>query len=168
LFWILIWYSCILSDEINKEYEDLFSEFLDQINISEYDEVGISVSPNVSIFEINASFILGRLLQLKYKKDVILGGLGIDYMLSFKDVYNELWQSIMKKFKYVFGAPSEISFDKLLEAKKNGNNKEVYKTLNGAIYYKDGILTCNEKQDALLTCPDYSDFDLSFYKICTP
>jgi radical SAM superfamily enzyme YgiQ (UPF0313 family) len=155
-----------LSEDNYDEMEKLIGFLLNGIDFNEIDFVGISIGGSFSLFEIHLAFLLGKLIKLKYKKTVVFGGTNIIYFYLFKETYLDLWNQVLKNFKYIFKGPAEIPFVQLLKDINEGKGDVGYMDLSGAIYNKNGEIIANDDHVPSFSCPDFSGLDLSYYSTC--
>jgi len=155
--------NCLNDPDQIEKISDLYKYVLEGININEYDFVGISAGSCASFFEIHSSFLLGKLIQTKYNKPVVFGGVNVGIMFT-NPLFDEVFQMVVKNFKYILIGPGEKSLVRLLQAYENGSIDEVYPTLNGSILFSRGYIFPNTVDNPTFTCPDFSDFNMDFYK----
>jgi radical SAM superfamily enzyme YgiQ (UPF0313 family) len=150
--------------EIEKNIECL----LENIDFPEYDLVGISLGANVSFFEIHTSFLMGKIIQERWKKEVVFGGGDMQYLVQFREELRNLWNVILARFKYLFIGPGEESIHKLIISldSPEQEKKIIYECLPGAIFLKNGNVVYNAEAEPTFTLPDFRSLDLNFYKMC--
>ncbi|NOU18136.1 MAG: radical SAM protein [Bacteroidales bacterium] len=165
--WIALFKKDSVFELINNSHlepiEDLVGELFQNIDFTNINFVGISTGSGVSLFELHFSLLIGKYIQCKYNLPVVFGGINISHIFSFKTAFKELWELISNNFKYIFVGSGESSFEKLVSAYASGNAGEIYLTLEGAVYYKEGNVYANKQAYPSFICPDFDGFSLSYY-----
>lgn len=148
------------------EMDKLLDRMLSHTSVSESDVVGISTGANMSFFEIHLAFLLGSRIKEITGKPVIFGGANLDYLWQFRDSFKDLWNVIIKNFRYLLLGPGEYSLQGLIHAIEHGNGEAVYKTLAGAVYRDNDVIVCNPYDKAASGCPDFEGLSLSSHSLC--
>ncbi|NOU18137.1 MAG: radical SAM protein [Bacteroidales bacterium] len=151
------------ANSLNEELENNFEPFLNKTDIHKIDAIGISIGSGISFFEIHFAFLLAKYIQLKYDKPIIFGGINLKYIYMFNDLFSELWKSLRKNFTFFIKGPGEVSLAKLLNALGDEDMYEVYKNLEGAIYWEDDKLIANSEAKPTFTLPDFTGLNLISY-----
>jgi len=159
-------FSCLSQSCDFKKIEALFGPIIADLDIAQYDLIGISAGANSKMFELHATFLIGKYLSIKYQIPVVFGGINISIIYMFNNIYRDLWDLVLKNFKYFINGPGERPLQEIMEAIDKGNIDTEYYHIDGAIYCKDGMLVANEPASPTFTMPDFSGLDLSYYTTC--
>jgi radical SAM superfamily enzyme YgiQ (UPF0313 family) len=149
--------SYISQDDQDDAIDSLLFDLLAGYSISDYHAVGISMGADNSIFEMHFSLIIGAYIKKHHNITVILGGINITILYSYRNEYKELWAAMLKRFKYIVKGPGEQSLLAILDGRGNP------KSLNGLVHDEGGAITANPEHAPVPLRPDFGNLPLEYY-----
>lgn len=153
-----------LNGESVEELNNFIEYILRDIDINNFDMIGISCGADFSLFQLHSAFILAKYIETKYKKTVAIGGNNITYLMSFKDIYGELIKSVLKNKWFIMKGPGAILWDEVIKI-LNGKSTKSVNELDGMIYLSENIVIENEEKDPIVTRPNWLNLNLKPYMI---
>jgi radical SAM superfamily enzyme YgiQ (UPF0313 family) len=152
-----------LNGESNREADDVLARLLEDIDVDRFDSYGISVGADYSFLQIHAGFMLGKYLENNYGKPVLFGGNNISLIYIFRDMFNDLWQVILKNFCYIIKGAGERTILDIISALNENLDDSTINKINGLVRLSGKDVTVNQEYKPLILRPDWDGMDLTYY-----
>lgn len=153
-----------IAGEIHSEVERFMEYLLRDIPLEDRQIVGISCGADFSLFQLHSAFLLAKYIERKYKVPVVIGGNNITYLTSFKDIYKELIEEVLKNFHYIMKGPGAIVWAEFLDILNGRSDKDV-KELDGMVYLHGDEIIENPEQDPCIVRPDWLNLKMEPYYV---
>jgi radical SAM superfamily enzyme YgiQ (UPF0313 family) len=147
----------------NEQLDNLLTDLLSDIDLDQYDSFGISMGADFSFIQIHSGFLIGHYLQKKYGKTVIIGGNNISYLYVFREVYDEIWKTVLNRFPYIIKGPGEQAIWDIVTALNSNNGITEMNNLNGLVRVVENKVVSNREYTPLIIRPDWDGLDLTYY-----
>ena len=151
-----------INKDLIQEIDLYVGKLLEGISIDQYDMVGISCGADFSFFQLHSALLIGKYINQKYNKQIMLGGNNITYLLMFQDTFSDLLNLMLTNFPYVMKGPGEYTIWQIIQCLNGNLDRNIY-DLNGMVYLKDGSVVANQEEPPRIVCPDWCNLDMSYY-----
>ncbi|MDW2799926.1 radical SAM protein [Clostridium boliviensis] len=149
----------------DAELTQLIEELTVDIGFESYDSYGVSIGADFSFLQIQFGFLLAKYLKVKYKKLVFVGGNNISFLFIFQDVFRELWELVLQQFEFVIKGAGERVIYEIIKSLNNGAENDIMKKIPGLVFsLKGGEIKANDEMKPIVVRPNWSGFDMSYYK----
>ncbi len=165
VFDIDVFKNYILTGE-DEEMDRLISRLLENMDLSEYDFFGVSIGGDFSFVQMQLGFILAKYLNKKYNKAVEIGGNNVSFLYIFKSVFQEMWEIVLSKFKFIVNGPGEKVIEAIIKGLDENKDEDWFNQLPGMVRLVDGEIISNKTEKPIVIKPDWGDLDMSCYTRC--
>jgi len=156
---------------INGEENPVITRFIEKMlankPIDSFEITGVSIGGTFYWLSIHAGFLIARYIKKKYRIPVVIGGNNMVYLNSFKSVYYQLWQAVLKAFRFVIVGSGLESFRKIIERVKDNPNwtpaSHERSQLKGLLYMENGNVLNVVQDRCLVVKPDFKGLPLDDY-----
>lgn len=147
----------------NSEIDSLIASLLSEINIDDFDILGVSLGGDFSFMQIHIAFLVGKFIEKKYGKTVLFGGGNINYLYIFKDVFYQLWETILKQFNFVIkGAGEKVIWD-IICGLNQGKQPEELRNIRGLVNLNGRQISDNPEYAPEIVKPSWDGMSTDYY-----
>ncbi len=146
----------------NPSIDAALVALLEGIDLAACDVIGISCGADFSWMQIHSAFLIGAYIQRAYRKPIIFGGNNLTYLYQFKDTFRELWECLLRNFRYLVIGPGEVPLYHFMDALRMHGAVDPA-SLPGVAYKKDDQIDIRRPSLPTIQRPDFDGLALDGY-----
>src|SRR5438445_8335479 len=102
-------YLRVLQGNCSGPEAHIVEDLLGEIDVRQFDVVGISLGGDFSFLQIHLGFLIGAVLQKRHAKRVLFGGNNVTFLYLFKEYFRDVWQVVLSIFTWIIKGLGESS-----------------------------------------------------------